>query len=54
MKTAYSNLEYVEELSFKKDKPGILKNIFQLLLNLAVIYLGSKIYVDIWRSLTGH
>jgi hypothetical protein len=54
MKTAYKNLEYIEELSFKKDKPSTLKNVFQLLLNLAVLYAGSKIYIDIWRSLTGH
>jgi len=54
MKTAYRNLEYVEELSFKKDKSGILKNVFQLSLNLAVIYVGSQIYINVWRSLTGH
>jgi len=53
MKTAYRDLKYIEDLSFKK-KSGILKNVLQLLLNLAVIYVGSKIYVDIWRSLTGH
>jgi hypothetical protein len=54
MKTAYKNLEYIEKVSFKKNKPSILKNVFQLLLNLAVIYIGSQIYIDIWRSLTGH
>ena len=54
MKTAYKKLEYTEELSFKKDKSGILKNVLQLLLNLAVIYIGSQVYIEIWRSLTGH
>jgi hypothetical protein len=54
MKTAYKDLEYREGLSFKKDKPSVLNNIFQLLLNLVVIYVGSKIYIDIWRSLMGH
>ena len=54
MKTAYKSLEYAEDLSFKKNKSSVLNNVFQLLLNLAVIYLGSKIYVDVWRSLTGH
>ena len=54
MKTAYKNLKYIEELSPKKDKHSTLKNVFQLLLNLAVIYIGSQIYIDIWRSLTGH
>ena len=54
MKTAYRDLEYAEKLSFKKDKPSILKNVFQLLLNLVVIYIGSQIYIDVWRSLTGH
>jgi hypothetical protein len=54
MKTAYRDLEYVEELLFKKNKSSILKNVFQLLLNLAVIYVGSQIYIDVWRSLTGH
>ena len=54
MKTAYIDLACAEELSFKKDKSSILNNVFQLFLNLAVIYIGSQIYVDIWRSLTGH
>ena len=54
MKTAYRDLEYVEELSFKKNKSSILMNVFQLFLNLAVIYVGSQIYIDVWRSLTGH
>ena len=54
MKTAYKNLEYVEELSFKKDKPSILKNVFQLFLNIGILYIASKLYVDIWRSMTGH
>jgi|APGre2960657505_1045072.scaffolds.fasta_scaffold73471_3 hypothetical protein len=54
MKTAYRDLEYLEKLSFKKDKPGILKNVFQLFLNLAILYIGSKIYINILRSLTGH
>jgi hypothetical protein len=54
MKTAYKNLEYVEDLSFKKDKPSILKNVFQLFLNISILYIASKLYVDIWRSMTGH
>ena len=54
MKTAYRKLEYTKELSFKRDKPSILKNFLQLLLNLAVIYIGSQVYIEIWRSLTGH
>ena len=54
METAYKDLEYVKELPFKKDKSSILTNVFQLFLNLAVIYIGSQIYIDVWRSLTGH
>lgn len=54
MKTAYRSLEYAEDLSFKKNKSSVLNKVFELLLNIVVIYLGSKIYVDIWRSLTGH
>ena len=54
MKTSYKNLEYIEKLSFKKNKSSILKNVFQLFLNLVVIYIGSQVYIDIWRSLTGH
>jgi hypothetical protein len=54
MKTAYKNLEYIEELSLKKEKSNTLKNVFQLLLNFSVLYIFSKIYVDIWRSLAGH
>jgi hypothetical protein len=54
MKTLYKNLEHIEELSFKQDKPSILKNALQLLLNLGVFYIASKLYVDIWRSVTGH
>jgi hypothetical protein len=54
MKTAYKNLEYIKELSPKKGEPSTLKNIFQLLLNLAVIYMGSQIYIDVWRSFMGH
>ena len=54
MKTAYRDLEYAEELSFKKNKTSILNNVFQLFLNLAVIYIGSQIYVYILRSLEGH
>ena len=54
MKTAYKDLEYLGKLSFKKNKPSILKNAFQLFLNIAIIYIGSKIYIDIWRSFTGH
>jgi hypothetical protein len=53
MKTTYKNLEYIEELSFK-SKPNRLIYVYQLLLNLAALYIASKIYVDIWRSLTGH
>jgi hypothetical protein len=54
MKIAYKNLEYTEELLLKKDKSSTLKNVFQLLLNLSVLYIASKLYVDIWRFLTGH
>jgi hypothetical protein len=53
MKTAYTDLGYTEELSLKK-KSSILNNIVQLLLNLAAIYVCSKIYIDILRSLAGH
>ena len=54
MKTVYKYLGYLEELSFKKDSPSTLNNIFQLFLNLGVLYIASKLYVDIWRSMTGH
>jgi hypothetical protein len=54
MKTAYKGLEYKEELLLQKEKPSTLNNVFQLLLNLGVLYIASKLYVDIWRSLTGH
>jgi hypothetical protein len=54
MKTAYKNLEYIEGLSFKKEKPSILKNVFELFLNLGIFYIASKLYVDLWRSMTGH
>jgi len=53
MKTAYRNLEEVKKLPIKnKSRASIY--IYQLLLNLAALYVASKIYVDIWRSLTGH
>jgi hypothetical protein len=54
MKTEYKNLECLEGVSFKKDKPSILKNVFQLFLNLGILYIASKLYIDIWRSMTGH
>jgi hypothetical protein len=53
MKTAYRNLEEIKKLPLK-NKPNTLIYVYQLLLNLAALYVASKIYVDIWRSLTGH
>jgi len=53
MKTAYRNLEEVKKIPLK-NKPNVLIYVFQLLLNLAALYIASKIYVNIWRSLTGH
>jgi hypothetical protein len=53
MKTAYRNLEEVKKLPLK-NKPNVLIYVCQLLLNLAALYIASKIYVNIWRSLTGH
>jgi hypothetical protein len=53
MKTAYRNLEKVKELPLKNN-PNASIQVYQLLLNLAALYVASKIYVDIWRSLTGH
>ena len=53
MKTAYRNLEEVKNLPLK-NKPNALIYVYQLLLNLAALYVASKIYVDIWRSLMGH
>jgi hypothetical protein len=54
MKIAYKNLECMDVVSFKKDNHSILKNVFELFLNLAIFYIASKLYVDIWRSITGH
>jgi len=53
MKTAYRNLEEVKKLPLK-NKLNASIYVYQLLLNLAALYVASKIYVDIWRSLTGH
>jgi hypothetical protein len=53
MKTAYRNLEEVKKLPLK-NKTNASIYVYQLLLNLAALYVASKIYVDIWRSLTGH
>jgi hypothetical protein len=53
MKTAYRNLEEIKKLPLK-NKPNVSIYVYQLLLNLAVLYIASKIYVDIWRSLAGH
>jgi hypothetical protein len=53
MKTAYRNLEEIKKLPLK-NKHNTSIYVYQLLLNLAALYVASKIYVDIWRSLTGH
>ena len=53
MKTTYKKLEEVKKLPLK-NKPNASIYVYQLLLNLVVLYVASKIYVDIWRSLTGH
>ena len=54
MKLAYNHLDNVIGFPLQKHKPAVIKNIFQLAVNLFVLYIANNITVDIWRSLTGH
>ena len=54
MKLAHKSLDNVVQFRLKKQKPKTTKNILQLGLNLAALYIANNITIDIWRSLTGH
>ena len=54
MKLAYNHLDSVIEFPLQKQKTSVTQNVFQLAINLFVLYIANEITVDIWRSLTGH
>ena len=54
MKLAYKDLDNVIEFSLQRHKPAAFQQVFQLFINLLVLYVANKMTVDIWRSLTGH
>jgi len=54
MKLDYKHLDSVIGFPLQKHKPASIQNVFQLAINLFVIYIANEITVDIWRSLTGH
>ena len=54
MKLAYKHVNNVIGFPLQKHKPAGIQNIFQLAVNLFVLYIANNITVDIWRSLTGH
>jgi hypothetical protein len=53
MKVAYKKIDNIIELPVKKQN-NITKNILQLTITIAALYIANKIGIDIWRSLTGH
>jgi hypothetical protein len=54
MRLAYKELDNVIEFPLQKQKPTTIQYLFQLVMNLAGLYMANKITIDIWRSLTGH
>jgi hypothetical protein len=54
MKLAQKRSDNVIQFRLKTQKPKIAKNILQLSITLAALYVVNDITVDIWRSLTGH
>jgi hypothetical protein len=54
MKLAHKHSDNVIQFRLKTKKPKVAKNILQLLITLAALYVANEITVDIWRSLTGH
>lgn len=54
MKLASKHLDSVIGFPLQKHKPSGIQNVFQLVVNLFVLYIANNITVDIWRSLTGH
>ncbi len=54
MKLDSKHLDSVIGFPLQKHKPAVIKNGFQLAINLFVIYIANEITVDIWRSLTRH
>lgn len=54
MKLAQKRSDNVIQFRLKTQKPKIAKNILQLSITLAALYVANNIAVDIWRSLTGH
>jgi hypothetical protein len=54
MKLAQKHLDNVIQFRLKTQKPKIAKNILQLSITLAALYVANDITIDIWRSLTGH
>jgi hypothetical protein len=54
MKFAQKHSNNVIQFRLKTQKPKIAKNILQLSITLAALYVANDITVNIWRSLTGH
>ena len=54
MKLAYKDLDNVIEFPLQRHKTTAIQQVFQLVINLFVLYVANKMTVDIWRSLTGH
>ena len=54
MKLASKHLDSVIGFPLQKHKPAAIQNVFQLVINLFILYVANEITVDIWRSLKGH
>jgi hypothetical protein len=54
MKVAQKHSDNVVQFRLKTQKPKTAKNIVQLMLTFAALYVANDITIDIWRSLTGH
>jgi hypothetical protein len=54
MKLAQKHSDNVIQFRLKTQKPKIAKNILQLSITIAALYVANDITIDIWRSLTGH
>jgi hypothetical protein len=54
MKLAEQDLNNIRYISIIKKKPSTVKSIFNLVINLAGLYLANELSINVWRSLTGH
>jgi hypothetical protein len=54
MKLAQKHSDNVIQFRLKTQKPKIAKNILQLSITIAALYVANDITINIWRSLTGH